>query len=64
MENLASCRLRCGHAVWGVNARTLEAMQQWGFDLKWIKSKIFLLGEDKATWPSSFEKRFDAAYDW
>ena len=51
-------------AVWGVNARTPEAMQNWRFDLKRIKPEIFLLGEDKATWPSSFEGRFDAAYDW
>lgn len=51
-------------AVWGVNARTPEAMQQWRFDLKRIKPEILLLGEDKATRPESFDKRFDVAYDW
>ncbi len=51
-------------AVWGVNARTPEAMQNWRFDLKRLKPEILLLGEDKATWPSSFEGRFDVAYDW
>lgn len=51
-------------AVWGVNARTPRAMQNWRFDLKRLKPEILLLGEDKATWPSSFEDRFDVAYDW
>ncbi|MCL4705530.1 T9SS type A sorting domain-containing protein [bacterium] len=51
-------------AVWGVNARTPEFMQQWRLALKRLKPEILLLGEDKATWPASFEGRFDAAYDW
>ncbi|NUM76691.1 hypothetical protein HUU40_20190, partial [candidate division KSB1 bacterium] len=51
-------------AVWGVNARTPEFMQQWRLALKRVKPEILLLGEDKATWPASFEGRFDAAYDW
>jgi cyclomaltodextrinase / maltogenic alpha-amylase / neopullulanase len=51
-------------AVWGTSARTPEAMQNWRMALKSIKPEIFLLGEDKATNPASFDKRFDAAYDW
>ena len=51
-------------AVWGVNARTPEFMQQWRLALKRLKPEILLLGEDKATWPASFEGRFDVAYDW
>jgi len=51
-------------AAWAVNARRPEFMQQWRLALKRIKPEILLLGEDKATWPSTFEERFDAAYDW
>jgi glycosidase len=51
-------------AVWGTNARTPEAMQNWRFALKRAKPEVFLLGEDKATRPESFDRRFDAAYDW
>ncbi len=51
-------------AVWGVNARTPEAMQEFRFDLKRIKPEILLLGEDKATVPATFDNRFDVAYDW
>lgn len=51
-------------AVWGVNARRPEFMKQWRLALKRIKPDLLLLGEDKATWDSSFDERFDAAYDW
>jgi cyclomaltodextrinase / maltogenic alpha-amylase / neopullulanase len=51
-------------AVWGVNARRPEFMQDWRVALKHVKPDILLLGEDKATWPSVFDQRFDAAYDW
>ncbi len=51
-------------AVWGVNARRPEFMQDWRVALKRVKPDLLLLGEDKATWPSVFDQRFDAAYDW
>ena len=51
-------------AVWGVDARTPEAMAQWRFDLKRGKPEIFLLGETPAALDSNFEARYDAAYDW
>jgi glycosidase len=51
-------------AVWGTNARTPEMMQRWRHALKRYKPEVLLLGEDKATEPHSFEKRFDVAYDW
>ncbi|NUM78339.1 T9SS type A sorting domain-containing protein [candidate division KSB1 bacterium] len=51
-------------AVWGVNARRADFMQQWRLALKRVKPEVLLLGEDKATWPMVFEERFDAAYDW
>ena len=51
-------------AIWGVNARRPEFMQDLRVRLKTIKPEILLLGEDKATWPASFDERFDAAYDW
>lgn len=51
-------------AVWGVNARTPQAMQRWRLALKRLKPEIMLLGEDKATLPAAFENRFDVAYDW
>jgi cyclomaltodextrinase / maltogenic alpha-amylase / neopullulanase len=51
-------------AVWGVNARNPEFMQEWRLALKRVKPEIMLLGEDKATWPMVFDERFDVAYDW
>ena len=51
-------------AVWGVNARNPQFMQQLRLALKRLKPEVLLLGEDKATWPMVFEQRFDAAYDW
>lgn len=51
-------------AVWGVNARNPEFMQEWRSSLKRIKPEIMLLGEDKATRDETFDQRFDAAYDW
>lgn len=51
-------------AVWGVNARTPDAMQKWRLDLKRIKPEIFLLGEAPAARSLNFDGRFDAAYDW
>ena len=51
-------------AVWGINARNPEFAERLRFTLKSIKPEIFLLAEDKATWPSTFENRYDAAYDW
>jgi cyclomaltodextrinase / maltogenic alpha-amylase / neopullulanase len=51
-------------AVWGVNARNPEFMQEWRLALKRVKPEILLLGEDKATWPMVFEERFDVAFDW
>ena len=50
--------------AWGVNARKPEFMKQWRIALKSLKPEILLLGEDKATWSSVFDERFDAAYDW
>jgi len=51
-------------AVWGVNARNPEFAEKLRFVLKSIKPELLLLAEDKATWPSTFENRYDAAYDW
>ena len=51
-------------AVWGVNARNPEFMQEWRLALKRVKPEVLLLGEDKATRPEVFDRRFDAAYDW
>lgn len=51
-------------AVWGVNARNPEFMQEWRRALKRIKPEVMLLGEDKASWHETFESRFDVAYDW
>lgn len=51
-------------AVWGVNARNPDFMQQWRSALKRIKPEVMLLGEDKASWSSTFDRRFDVAYDW
>jgi hypothetical protein len=50
--------------AWGVSARWSEFFKEWRLALKRVKPDLFLLGEDKATWPSVFEGRFDAAYDW
>ena len=51
-------------AVWGTNARNPEFAEKLRFVLKSIKPEILLLAEDKVTWPSTFENRYDAAYDW
>jgi cyclomaltodextrinase / maltogenic alpha-amylase / neopullulanase len=51
-------------AVWGVNARNPDSMKRWRIALKRVKPEILLLAEDKATWGSTFDERFDAAYDW
>lgn len=51
-------------AVWGVNARSPEAMRNLRFDLKRIKPEILFLAEDKATDPDVFDRRFDVAFDW
>ncbi len=51
-------------AVWGVNARNPEFMQEWRLALKRVKPEVLLLGEDKATRPEVFDRRFDVAYDW
>jgi glycosidase len=51
-------------AVWGVNARKPDFMKEWRVALKRVKPSVFLLAEDKATWASVFDERFDAAYDW
>lgn len=51
-------------AVWGTNARRPDFMKRFRLSLKSIKPDILLLGEDKATWASSFDERFDVAYDW
>src|SRR5690606_17985915 len=51
-------------AVWDVNARNPELMQEWRLALKRVKPEVLLLGEDKATRPEVFDRRFDAAYDW
>ncbi|TFG95608.1 MAG: T9SS type A sorting domain-containing protein, partial [Calditrichales bacterium] len=51
-------------AVWGVNARNPEWAKKLRRTLKSIKPEIFLLAEDKATWPATFDESFDAAYDW
>jgi hypothetical protein len=39
-------------------------MREWRSALKRLKPDVLLLAEDKATWPSVFDGRFDAAYDW
>jgi glycosidase len=59
-------------AVWAVNARRPEFMQEWRLALKRVKPEILLLAEDKASVvnpdpsgrPSPYVERFDAAYDW
>ncbi|MCF7802658.1 MAG: T9SS type A sorting domain-containing protein [Candidatus Marinimicrobia bacterium] len=51
-------------AIWGVNARRPTFMQNLRRKIKRIKPEFLMLGEDKATWPESFDERFDVAYDW
>ncbi|MCF7808316.1 MAG: T9SS type A sorting domain-containing protein [Candidatus Marinimicrobia bacterium] len=51
-------------AIWGVNARRPEFIQDLRLKLKRLKPELLLLGEDKASWPESFDHRFDVAYDW
>jgi len=51
-------------AVWGVNARRPTFFQEWRLALKRVRPEALLLGEDKATLPASFDRRFDAAFDW
>ncbi len=51
-------------AVWGVNDRNPQFMKDWRLALKRVKPDALLLAEDKASWPSTFDGRFDAAYDW
>lgn len=51
-------------AIWGPNARDPQFTKDLRLALKRIKPELFLLAEDKATWDSVFDERFDAAYDW
>jgi len=51
-------------AIWGVNARRPEFMQDLRRKIKSYKPEFLMLGEDKGTWPESFDNRFDVAYDW
>lgn len=51
-------------AVWGVNARNPDFMRRWRSALKRLKPEVLLLGEDKASLAATFDRRFDAAYDW
>ena len=51
-------------AVWGVNARNPEYLKKLRLQLKRIKPELFMLGEDKASWPDVFDEKFDAAFDW
>ena len=51
-------------AVWGVNARHPAFMQRWRRALKRLKPDFLLLGEDKAGLAATFDRHFDAAYDW
>lgn len=51
-------------AVWGVNARNPEFMQEWRRALKRVKPEVMLLGEDKASREETFDQRFDVAYNW
>ncbi len=50
--------------AWGPAARYPEFFKEWRLALKRIKPEALLLAEDKATWPTVFDRRFDAAYDW
>jgi cyclomaltodextrinase / maltogenic alpha-amylase / neopullulanase len=51
-------------AVWGLNARNPDFMQEWRLALKRLKPEVLLLGEDKASIDASYDGRFDVAYDW
>jgi cyclomaltodextrinase / maltogenic alpha-amylase / neopullulanase len=51
-------------AAWGPAARAPDFFAAWRLALKRVKPDLLLLAEDKATWPSVFDGRFDAAYDW
>ena len=51
-------------AVWGVNARNPEFMKNVRLAIKRIKPGFLMLAEDKATWASTFDENFDAAFDW
>jgi cyclomaltodextrinase / maltogenic alpha-amylase / neopullulanase len=51
-------------AIWGVDTRRAEFMQQWRREMKRIKPEVLLLGETKAPWQSSYDRRYDVAYDW
>lgn len=51
-------------AIWGVNARDPEFAKKMRLALKSMKPEILMLAEDKATWPETFDERFDLAFDW
>lgn len=51
-------------AIWGVNARAPEFAREMRLELKSIKPEILMLAEDKATWPETFDERFDVGFDW
>ncbi|KUG26042.1 hypothetical protein ASZ90_004125 [hydrocarbon metagenome] len=51
-------------AIWGVNARAPEFAKEMRLALKSMKPEILMLAEDKATWPETFDERFDIGFDW
>lgn len=51
-------------AIWGVNARDPEFAKEMRLALKSMKPEILMLAEDKASWPETFDKRFDVGFDW
>lgn len=51
-------------AIWGVNARSPEFAREMRLALKSMKPEILMLAEDKATWPETFDERFDVGFDW
>jgi len=51
-------------AIWGVNARAPEFAKEMRLALKSMKPEILMLAEDKATWPETFDERFDVGFDW
>lgn len=51
-------------AIWGVNARAPEFAREMRLALKSMKPEILMLAEDKATWPETFDERFDVGFDW
>ena len=51
-------------AIWGVNARAPEFAREMRLALKSMKPDILMLAEDKATWPETFDERFDVGFDW